>query len=81
VCHLWIEERFWFAAQSPNLIWPADRAWFVASEIDFDSTLVAGTSALIEEILDSPALEAWPVEPGSSLAYDADRVNVVPGAR
>jgi hypothetical protein len=81
VCHLWIEERFWFAAQSPNLIWPADRAWFVASEVNFDSTLVAGTSALIEEILDSPALEAWPVAPDSSLAYDADLVNVVPGTR
>jgi hypothetical protein len=81
VCHLWIEERFRFAAQSPNLIWPADRAWFVASEIDFDSTLVGGPSSLIEEILASAALEAWPVEPDSTLAYDADRVNVVPNAR
>jgi hypothetical protein len=26
---------------SPNLLWPAERAWFVASEIDFDSTLGA----------------------------------------
>ncbi|WP_412736579.1 hypothetical protein [Krasilnikovia sp. MM14-A1259] len=32
----------WFVPQSPNLLWPADRAWYVASEIDFDSTLVGG---------------------------------------
>ncbi len=41
-----------FEPQSPNLFWPADRAWCVASEIDFDSTLVGGTRALIAAILD-----------------------------
>ncbi|MGH8301512.1 MAG: hypothetical protein ACRET5_08615, partial [Steroidobacteraceae bacterium] len=34
----------WYAVydQSPNLFWPDDRAWCVATEIDFDSTLVGG---------------------------------------
>ncbi len=27
-----------FVPQSPNLFWPADRAWCAATEIDFDST-------------------------------------------
>lgn len=62
--------------QSPNLFWPDDRAWCVASEIDFDSTLVAGSTALIEALLTAPGLEVWPVEGHDSLAFDADHVNV-----
>jgi hypothetical protein len=66
-----------FEQHSPNLMWPADRAWFVASEIDFDSTLVGGTTDLIQAILDCPALGAWAVQPDSSLACDADKINLV----
>ncbi len=64
-----------FFPQSPNLFWPADRTWCVASEIDFDSTLVGGTTALIEDILENQRLDAWPVSPADSLAYDADQIN------
>ena len=52
------------ACPSPNLVWPADRAWFLASEIDFDSTLVGGSSELIETILGDSKLDAWLVGPG-----------------
>lgn len=65
----------WPAWQSPNLLWPADRAWFLASEIDFNSTLVAGDAALIADILACPALESWPVHPLDSLTSDGDTVN------
>jgi hypothetical protein len=67
-----------FAPQSPNLLWPADHAWFLASEVDFDSTLVGGSAGLIREILEAPGLDAWPVAPDDSLAYDADHINKVP---
>ncbi len=60
---------------APNLIWPTDGSWFVASEIDFDSTLVGGSAVLIDAIVESPKLEAWQVEPADSLADDADKVN------
>lgn len=60
------------APTSPNLIWPADRSWFLASEIDFDSTLVGGTKKLVDAIVASEGLEAWPVEPLDSLAADGD---------
>jgi hypothetical protein len=60
---------------APNLIWPGDRSWLVASEVDYDSTLVGGPTKLIQTILDSPKLEAWEVEPTDSLAADADRIN------
>jgi hypothetical protein len=68
-----------FDPQSPNLMWPASQEWFVASEIDFDSTLVGGSSELIGAILDTPELDAWPVKPEDSLACDADKINQVPG--
>jgi hypothetical protein len=61
---------------SPNLIWPADRSWLVVSEVDFDSTLVGGSTELIEAIVASPALEAWQVEPTTSLAEGADKINM-----
>jgi hypothetical protein len=64
----------------PNLIWPADRSWFVVSEVDFDSTLVGGSAELIKAIVESPALEAWQVEPTDSLAFDADKINGASGA-
>jgi hypothetical protein len=64
-------------SQSPNLLWPTDHAWFVASEIDFDSTLVGGSADLIQSILAAPELDAWPVSPDDSLAFDADKINHV----
>jgi hypothetical protein len=65
----------WKWREAPNLIWPADRTWLVASEVDFDSTLVGGSAKLIEAIVQSSKLEAWQVEPTDSLAADADYLN------
>ncbi|MFR9802785.1 hypothetical protein ACL02T_10835 [Pseudonocardia sp. RS010] len=61
--------------QSPNLFWPQDRSWCVATEIDFDSTLIGGSRRLIDAVLACLGLEAWPVSPGDSLAWDADTLN------
>ncbi|MBU3645917.1 MAG: hypothetical protein FGM49_03810 [Candidatus Nanopelagicaceae bacterium] len=33
-----------------NMLWPKDRRWFVANEIDFHVTLIGGSKALIDEI-------------------------------
>ena len=52
-----------------------DRAWFLGSEIDFDSTLVGGSRQLIDEILGAPQFEAWEIGPRDYLTYDADHVN------
>lgn len=62
--------------EAPNLIWPADHSWLVASEVDFDSTLVGGDRTLVDAIVDSERLEAWHVEPADSLGDSADTVNV-----
>ena len=50
-------------SQTPNLWWPADRAWCVATEIDLPWTYVAGPAGLIEAILADDRLEALPAGP------------------
>lgn len=44
-----------------NLWWPADRAWFVVTEIDYDSTIVAGSPACIEAVVRDHRLESLPI--------------------
>jgi hypothetical protein len=48
---------------SPNLWWPDDRAWCVATEIDLAWTYVGGPAALIGDVLAKPQLEAQPAAP------------------
>jgi hypothetical protein len=48
---------------SPNLWWPDDRAWCVATEIDLAWTYVGGSAALISDVLANPRLEAQPASP------------------
>jgi hypothetical protein len=57
----------WPSFQSPNMIWPQDRAWFVATEVDFDSTLVGGPADLVRAIIDHPELETFEVHEGDCI--------------
>ncbi|GAA2738965.1 hypothetical protein GCM10009867_33060 [Pedococcus aerophilus] len=43
---------------SPNLMWPADHAWFVATEIDHPWTGIGGSEALVDDLLDANDLHA-----------------------
>jgi hypothetical protein len=52
----------WWKDQSPNLWWPADRAWIVATEIDHTWTYIGGPAVVIRSVLDHPDLEALPIE-------------------
>jgi hypothetical protein len=61
--------------QSPNLWWPDDRAWFVATEIDFDSTFVGGDDRLIGALVSDTRLEALPLALRARADAAADRVN------
>jgi hypothetical protein len=65
----------WRLPQSPSLLWPADRSWLLATEIDFDSTLVGGSTQLVQELLQATRLEAWPVGIDDDLTIDGDRIN------
>jgi hypothetical protein len=50
----------------PNLWWPEDRAWCVATEIDLDETFVGGTRTLIDAIIAQPELGATTTTADSS---------------
>jgi hypothetical protein len=65
--------RFW--GQTPNQLWPDDRAWFLASEIDFDSTIIAGTRELVDEIVACDQIEAVEIPADGSLASGGDTIN------
>jgi hypothetical protein len=64
-----------FEPQSPSLFWPADHSWCVSTEVDFDSTLVAGSEDLVNAVLVAPGLDAWPVEPDDDLTVFGDLAN------
>jgi hypothetical protein len=53
--------KSWFEPESPNLWWPDDRAWCVATEIDLDSTYVGGSATMIRELLSDSRFEALEV--------------------
>jgi hypothetical protein len=59
----------------PNLWWPEDRVWCVASEIDFPYSYVGGSTELIEEILRHPDLEALPATVDQGISYTSDTIN------
>lgn len=49
--------------QTPNLWWPSDQSWCVATELYAASTYVGGSRELIDAILTDPRLETQPAEP------------------
>lgn len=71
----WTEPGEVFPAQAPSMIWPEDRAWVVVSEIDWDSTIVAGTPDLIADVVAHPSLEALEIPTDTRLTWDADPIN------
>jgi hypothetical protein len=70
----WADEAPEWTA-SPSLIWPADRAWVLVTEVDGDSTVVAGTADLVQAICADPLIEARAIREGTALTWDSDEVN------
>jgi hypothetical protein len=54
---------------SPNLMWPADHAWFTASEIDQPWTGVGGSQALLDDLLAHPFLDVEPTQRSDHSPY------------
>jgi hypothetical protein len=61
---------------SPNLMWPADRSWFVATEIDLPWTGIAGSPELMSDLLGDPALDTESTQPTAWPAYWRDGAHV-----
>jgi hypothetical protein len=49
--------------QSPQWWWPFDQTWFVATEIDYPWTYLAGTEAMVAEVLASLPAESTRIAP------------------
>lgn len=58
-----------------SMWWPGDHAWFAASEIDLDSTLVGGSIKLRSALLADDHLEAFEVPPDGVLSAGGDTIN------
>jgi len=65
----------WLSDQSPNLWWPDDRAWVVATEIDYAWTYTGGSHRLVDALLADARLEALPARLSDKPFYDSDLVN------
>lgn len=50
-------------------MWPSDRSWFVASEIDVPWTGVAGSAELLEELMADDVLDTELVDLTSKVPY------------
>lgn len=74
----WLRDGGW---PMPQLIWPEDHAWVVASEIDWDSTIVGGTRAVVDAVVADTRFEAFAIEEGDALHWEADVINPPPDAR
>ena len=57
--------------QTPNLWWPDDQSWCVASEIDLPWTYVGGPRSLIDRIVADRRLEALPAAPDDPIQLRA----------
>jgi hypothetical protein len=51
----------------PAIWWPSDRRWIVVTPSDGHSTLVGCDQKAAQELLDEPAIEAWPVTRDASV--------------
>jgi len=53
-------DQRWFERRSPSLLWPVDRSWLVATDLDYDYTYLAGPRLLLDAVLADHRLEAQP---------------------
>ena len=70
---------FW--GDSPNIWWPEDRAWCVATDIDLYDTYVGGSQELIESVLSNSSLEALPTTIDARLDLGGDIINAPEGPK
>ncbi|MDT0235408.1 hypothetical protein [Curtobacterium sp. BRB10] len=63
------------AGHTPQMLWPEDRGWVLATEIDWDFTIVAGSRGLIDAVLEDPRLEAFAIVDSDDLTWSGDPVN------
>ena len=66
--------HFW--SHSPNIWWPEDRSWCVATDIDLNTTYVGGSEACIQAIIGEQSLEALATSADAPVHRAADTINL-----
>jgi hypothetical protein len=61
---------------SPNLWWPEDRNWCVATDIDLNSTYLGGSEDCIEALCSDSRFEVLPTVLDARVDFAADTVNI-----
>jgi len=56
--------------RDPDLVWPDDRRWFVATDVEFRSLFVAGTTAFTAEIAQCAPTSANPADLDDTLPIE-----------
>ncbi len=62
----------------PNLWWPQDRAWFVATDIDLMSTYVGSSLDCARALRACSAVEAVDTTAANSVTWTSDGINPLP---
>lgn len=75
---LWARTSEGEQRQAPNIAWPADRAWLLSTELYEDSSIVAGSRALVDALLACVDIEAHEVDIDTRLDLEGDSVNPMP---
>lgn len=63
--------------QSPNLWWPEDCAWCVATEIDLNTTYIGCDETCRDGLLSLTEIEAMAIEPSAGIDFRSDLLNPV----
>lgn len=58
------------AWRHPDLFWPADRAWFVATDVDFWSLYVAGSIPFVSDVVGAAVSPVELVDPARVLVFE-----------
>ena len=61
--------------QTPNLWWPEDRAWCVATDIDLSETYLAASEGCVKQVIADPGLEVFATTPEARIDVDGDVIN------
>jgi len=62
--------------QTANVIWSDEPAWWLATDIDLNTSYIGGDARLIGEVLESAALEALPAELDDDVTMRSDVLNL-----
>ncbi|OPF83732.1 hypothetical protein VT50_0202720 [Streptomyces antioxidans] len=68
-------DPFW---RAPNLWWPEDRAWCVATDIDFTSTYLGASPACVDAVLAADGIEAYRAHLIDPVTDESDHLNPRP---